>query len=305
MPELPEVERTRRTIAAHVIGATLTAVRLPRRDICQSFDTGGRPRRTTDHDLLLDARIVTTLRHGKQLALVADDGRTLCIHLGMSGQLIYRPDGQAFPKQNHIHASWAVNLAGPSPAEERSGTLVFRDPRRFGGLWTFPTSESLREHRWKSLGPDALKITAARLAQAAGTSRRAIKAVLLDQAAIAGVGNIYADEALFAARIHPATRADRLSAAQITLLAASIRTILSRAVRAGGSTLRDYVDSDGNAGTAQSLHLVYGHAGAPCTHCGTPLKASVLAQRTTVHCPKCQPKCQPSRPPKRGKDLLI
>lgn len=284
MPELPEVERTRLTIASHVTGATIAKVDLRRRDICESFDAAGRPRKTRPEDLLEGALIARTLRHGKQLALVTADGRTLCIHLGMSGQVIYRPEGEPLPKTDHVHALWTIR------SKSGAGVLAFRDPRRFGGLWTFPSVDALIEQRWSQLGPDGLTVSAAQLGEALASTTRAVKAALLDQQLVAGVGNIYADEALFACGIHPARRADRVDAERVAALASAIRAILQRAIDAGGSTLRDYVDSDGNPGSAQTLHAVYGRAGQPCARCGTELKHSVLAQRTTVHCPVCQPR---------------
>lgn len=284
MPELPEVERTRLTIAAHVTGASVTRAELRRRDICESIDGRGNVRPTRPADLLCGATITETRRHGKQLALIASDGRTLCIHLGMSGQVIFRPGSAPLPRTDHVHALWSIR----SPAG--AGTLAFRDPRRFGGLWTFPTVEALVARRWGQLGPDGLTITGAQLRDALGSTTRAVKAAILDQQLVAGIGNIYADEALFATGIHPARRADRLDADSIDRLASAIRTILQRAIEAGGSTLRDYVDSDGNPGAAQQLHLVYGRGGLPCTRCSTLLRSTTLAQRTTVHCPHCQPR---------------
>jgi formamidopyrimidine-DNA glycosylase len=288
VPELPEVERTRLTIAAHVTGATVTGVELRRPDICESTDARGAVRPTRPADLLRGATITETRRHGKQLALIASDGRTLCIHLGMSGQVVFRHGDEPLPRTDHVHALWRVR------SSSGAGTLVFRDPRRFGGLWTFPTVEALIARRWDKLGPDGLTVSAAQLGEALASTGRAVKAALLDQELVAGVGNIYADEALFACGIHPARRADRIDSERVEALAAAIRTILQRALHAGGSTLRDYVDSDGNPGSAQQLHQVYGRGGQPCNACGTLLVSTTLAQRTTVHCTRCQPR-QPKR----------
>jgi len=218
------------------------------------------------------------------MAITAADGRTLCVHLGMTGQVIYRPLGTPLAKTDHVHAAWELQT------KRGAGVLVFRDPRRFGGLWTFPTLESLRASRWSNLGPDGLVVTGEDLRAGLEGSVRAVKAALLDQEVVAGVGNIYADEALFATGIHPARPARSLKADEVTRLADAIRAILQRAVDAGGSTLRDYVDSDGNPGSAQQLHLVYGRGGEPCTRCGRTLTQTTLAQRTTVHCPNCQPR---------------
>jgi formamidopyrimidine-DNA glycosylase len=144
------------------------------------------------------------------------------------------------------------------------------------------------EARWAALGPDALGITGGDLEGRAGESDRAIKAVLLDQGVLAGVGNIYADEALFRAGLSPRRKARRFGPDDWHRLAGAIRETLAEAVRARGSTLRDYVGAAGEAGQAQLLHRVYGRRGEPCTNCGRRLKGIRLAQRATVYCPACQ-----------------
>ncbi|MHC4947515.1 MAG: bifunctional DNA-formamidopyrimidine glycosylase/DNA-(apurinic or apyrimidinic site) lyase [Planctomycetota bacterium] len=274
MPELPEIEHLRRQLEPILVGARVVGVRLDRRDVVR-----GRVRRGR----LLDGRTIAGLRrHGKQLALVGDDDDgVVCIHLGMSGQL--RFDRDAAPAdERHVHCRWQLRTpAGP-------GELRFRDPRRFGGLWLFPDLETLADVRWSKLGPDALAIGGPELARRLAGRRRPIKSALLDQSIVAGVGNIYADEALFAAGLHPATPAGALGAPDATRLARAIRTILRQAVRAGGSTLRDYADATGRPGGYARRHRVYGRGGAPCGRCGTLLSVGILAQRTTTFCPQCQ-----------------
>jgi len=278
MPELPEVEHLRRTLCPRLIGQRVLEVRVWRRDVCTSFR--GSPLRTvrpTGHDLLLAARVSALHRHGKQCAVVASDGRAMCVHLGMSGRLEWHahpPD-----RHKHEHLRWRLD----------SGVLTFRDPRRFGGVWTYPTFEIVRDVRWSALGPDALEVTPAALRNSLARTRRAIKSVLLDQGLIAGVGNIYADEALFASRLSPHRAASTLSDAEVSRLVDALRGVLLAAINAGGSTLRDYRDAEGRAGAAQSAHRVYGRAGLPCASCGGLLKAESVAQRTSVWCPKCQP----------------
>ncbi|MFO0859714.1 MAG: bifunctional DNA-formamidopyrimidine glycosylase/DNA-(apurinic or apyrimidinic site) lyase [Phycisphaerales bacterium] len=298
MPELPEVERTRLSLLP-LIGRTITRATLRRADICDSFNNDGAPLRTTTTDLLLHGRITSLTRRGKQLAIHTHDDRTLCIQLGMSGKLLLSPpprgrgQGGGSNGENssrpldprtslppHTHAHWLF---------DDHTHLLFIDPRRFGGLSTYPSTQALLTHRWSALGPDALTITARDLARACDNSHRPIKSLLLDQCAIAGVGNIYADESLFLARIRPTTHAARLKPPHITRLADAIREILKRAIRAGGSTLRNYTDSRGQPGRAQTLHAVYARANKPCIRCGTPLKSIRLAQRATVYCPHCQP----------------
>lgn len=224
------------------------------------------------------------------------DRRGFIVHLGMTGSVLYRPAGARLDQRDHIHLTWRLGpRLGPRPdvpnrdpdAADAGGRLVFRDPRRFGGVRTGPDLRTLREARWRPLGPDALSVDAADLARAA--SARPIKALLLDQHAVAGVGNIYADEALFAAGIHPLTPAGALDEAARDALARAIREILGRAIDAGGSTLRDYRDATGRAGGFQHAHEVYGRSGEPCTRCGQPLVSALIAQRTTVWCRRCQP----------------
>jgi formamidopyrimidine-DNA glycosylase len=141
---------------------------------------------------------------------------------------------------------------------------------------------------WSRLGPDALAVRSRALGANLLRTGRPIKAALLDQAVVAGVGNIYADEALFKSRINPLKPANRLSAAEVSRLAAALRTILARAARAGGSTLQDYFDALGNPGSAVQLHAVYGRGGQPCFACGLPLVVCTVTARTTTFCPSCQ-----------------
>jgi formamidopyrimidine-DNA glycosylase len=282
MPELPEVERTRLSLLP-LIGRAITRATLVRTDMCDSFNLAGKPHRTAASDLLASATISSLSRRGKQLAIHARDGRTLCIQLGMSGRMLVLPSDIRHHSSDiptHTHAHWLFN---------DNSRLLFIDPRRFGCLSTYPSEHALHEHRWSAIGPDALVITARNLARACETSNRPIKSLLLDQSALAGVGNIYADESLFRARIHPTTHASTLTKSQVTNLASAIRFILARAIKAGGSTLRDYSDSQGTKGSAQTLHAVYARANKPCFNCKRPLKSIRVAQRATVFCSNCQP----------------
>jgi formamidopyrimidine-DNA glycosylase len=233
--------------------------------------------------LLCGAAIDRLERRGKQLAIVSDHG-VLCFHLGMSGQLSYVPARQLPLRADHIHCEWLIDRDG------RRGRLIFRDPRRFGGIHTFPTAEELHERRWRRLGPDALSISATALRQGLSGSRRSIKAALLDQQALSGVGNIYADESLFRAKLHPLTTCDALSAAQFSTLASAIRTVLRQAVAAGGSSLRDYVDGNGQPGWFALRHRVYGRAGQPCVTCRQQIEILSVAGRTSAFCRQCQPR---------------
>lgn len=304
MPELPEVEVIRRALARQLIGARLTLLRIGPHDMRargrgrEAFSGGTRASRRsgdarwmTREELLDEARVSALHRHGKQLAIEAEDGRVLVVQLGMSGQLLLERDAHA-THDRHRHVEWVVERPrghGTSPARGTAGTrrLIFRDARRFGGLHAADSMRALRHGAWHSLGPDALTITPGRLRRVL-TGTRALKALLLDQQVIAGVGNIYADEALFAAGIHPMCKSSDITPAQITRLAVTIPRILRTAIRSGGSTLRDYRSPAGTRGRAQESHAVYGRAGTPCLMCSTPLRQAIIAGRTTVWCEVCQ-----------------
>lgn len=276
MPELPEVETVRRGLELALAGAVVRTAELRRADVC----TGG----ASPEALLLGDRLARFTRLGKQLALHGASGRVLVVHLGMSGQLLAGAPGSAGAGDtSHVHARWGLERAG-APLE-----LRFRDPRRFGGLWTLPDEDALAA-LWRPLGPDALDPPQGRLAGAFAGTRRSVKSVLLDQRVLAGLGNIYADEALFAAGVHPLRAARSLRPREIEAVEASIRRVLREAVASRGSTLRDYRDATGSPGAAQLRHLVYGRAGQACVRCGRTLARLVVSQRTTVACPTCQPR---------------
>ncbi|MGP1273317.1 MAG: bifunctional DNA-formamidopyrimidine glycosylase/DNA-(apurinic or apyrimidinic site) lyase [Phycisphaerales bacterium] len=300
MPELPEVESVRRSLAARVLGCTVTGVVVRRREVVVTPDDPpggfsrqrsprwGRPRRVPKPGLLVGAAIASIERHGKQLAIVGtrdgQDAGVLLVHLGMTGEIMAPGPGGRLRAAAHVHVLWTLRRSDGAPA----GRLAFRDPRRFGGIWTLPSRESLAQ-RWADLGPDGISITGHALRSRLHGSARPIKAALLDQRTVAGVGNIYADEALFLARLHPARRCDMIDPAGYEALAEAIRRVLARAIELGGSTIRDYRDARGLVGQAAREHRVYGRAGLPCSVCSRTLVAGTVAQRTTVWCPRCQP----------------
>jgi formamidopyrimidine-DNA glycosylase len=276
MPELPEVETVRRSIEPIVTNAVVRSVQLLRPDIIRYGALSPDLRELFSRD-----RVSSLTRRGKQLAIIAASGRVLVIQLGMSGQLFLLPSDST-PPAKHVHCIWEL----VSPAG--NVRLVFQDPRRFGGIYCFDSVDALHRNKWSELGPDALTVTADHLVEVFSRTHRALKAALLDQSILAGVGNIYADEALFRAQLHPRKLAHRCKPPEISRLAEAIRHVLAQSVKARGSTLRDYRDGFGEPGENQHLLLVYGHAGQPCSRCSTPLRSSQVAQRTTVHCPTCQ-----------------
>jgi formamidopyrimidine-DNA glycosylase len=270
MPELPEVQSVVAALSPALVGAVVESVQVRRRDFIRlngpalRSDVPGR-------------QIASVSREGKRILMdLAPQGRVV-FHLGMSGRLELAPIGN--PLTPHTH--FLMRFAG-EPRE-----LRHRDPRRFGGIWYLPDPRHDGDTSLSRLGPDALGIrvpTLRRLAQ----RRRTIKALLLDQSLISGMGNIYCDEALFAARIHPAAAAWTLSQRQTKILACSIRKTLRAAIASGGSTLRDYRGPDGQAGAYQSLHRVYGRDGQACLRCGATIERMRIAGRSTHYCPACQ-----------------
>lgn len=284
MPELPEVEHLRRSLEPDLVGARIEEVSLFRDDIV--LRTAGRPG-SPRHSLLAGSTVARLDRRGKQLAIVAEDGQGLVIQLGMSGQVRWAAEGRTSGGNDHVHACWRVR-----DGRGLIRRLEFRDPRRFGGLSPFDSAEDLATRLWSRLGPDAVDSPAhlltERLLLECRGSRRRLKTVLLDQESVAGIGNIYADEALFASGLHPFLLARRLTRSHAERLVQHIQRILVEAVHAGGSTLRDYVDASGRSGSFQHTHQVYGRAGLDCRRCSTTLRSGLLQARTTVWCPSCQ-----------------
>lgn len=270
MPELPEVETTRRGIEPHVLGERVADVIVRRRDLRQPV--------SRNLPAIRGRRITGVGRRSKYLLLAIDDGCTLLIHLGMSGNL--RVASPADPWKTHDHVG--VTLAN-------GRQLRFHDPRRFGLVLRLrgdPMAHRLLAH----LGPEPLGdlFTPAHLAAACATRTAAIKSVIMDARVVAGVGNIYASEVLFRAGIRPQTAASRLSSPRLARLAAAIRTTLADAVRAGGTTLRDFLGADGRPGFFKQRLFVYDRKGEACRVCGTPIRQAVIGQRATYWCPKCQ-----------------
>jgi formamidopyrimidine-DNA glycosylase len=267
MPELPEIETIVRTLRPSLLGRRIDALRIIRKDIVRPRDIDLGPK-------LAGRAIIDILRRGKKIIFALDCGARFFIHLGMSGRLtLDHPDAALRP---HTHVILQVGAA----------ELRFTDPRRFGGVFWLGTQMAADA----DLGPEPLEMPAGQLAVRLAKTRRAIKTALMDQKMIAGLGNIYADESLFTAGIHPCLVANTLSSAEISRLNRSIKTVLNRAIRHRGSTLRDYRDANGRPGDFQKIHQVYDRAGKPCVACGALIVRIVLGGRSTHFCPKCQKK---------------
>ncbi|HEX6568086.1 MAG TPA: DNA-formamidopyrimidine glycosylase family protein [Acidimicrobiales bacterium] len=300
MPELPEVETIRRQLEPLLVGRRLgEAWAFPHPKFTPALAVG-------------PAVVERVDRRGKYLLVGLDDDRQLVVHLGMTGSLRVRPPGD--PGDAYVRAWWALG-DGPRRGDPRGGdrweaapgasradrpggggavaewpgeALEYRDVRRFGRL---AVAEGGRYAGTLAVqGPDALDPTLGADAfwRSLRASRRAIKTQLLSQRPIAGVGNIYADEALWRARINPARRT--VTRAQAAALLVAVRAVLSESLRHGGTTLTDYRDTAGREGRNQQRLDVYGQAGLPCPRCGTELRSRTLDGRTSTWCPTCQPR---------------
>ena len=276
MPELPEVETLRRMVEPRVLGAKVLSVDIRRLDVIRRASGRVMPRNVLAGDV-----VARTLRRGKQLALIGKSGRVIVVQLGMSGHLSCEGDDEKV-FHTHVHCVWKTQRA--DGVRER---MLFRDPRRFGGITCLDRVKDL-ELRWNELGSDALDLQANELGMKLLGSSRPVKAALLDQNVVAGIGNIYADEILFACGIRPTRRAERVSEDELEQIAVATRRILHNAIAARGSSVRDYRDGDGNLGENQKSLKVYGRGGQDCLRCGKKLITQTLAQRTTVWCRGCQ-----------------
>lgn len=271
MPELPEVETIRRQLESDVVGHTLVAADThPSEKFTPALEAVGQ-------------RIECSNRRGKYLLFGLDDGEELIVHLGMTGSLRVVP-GHGDDPSCESHDRWTRAVWRLDDGRD----LVFRDVRRFGRLRVVLAGDYQLIPTLRDMGPEPLEsgFDGKVLHANVQGSRRAIKTQLLSQRPVAGVGNIYADEALFAAGIDP--RTTRVGRTRCDRLATAIVDALSKSLDNGGTTLRDYVDAEGRSGTNQHDLAVYGRAGEPCASCGTTLRSCVLDARSTTYCPTCQ-----------------
>jgi formamidopyrimidine-DNA glycosylase len=271
MPELPEVETTRRGVAPWLEGVRVCAVALR-----QPMLRWPVPRSMARE--LPGRRVLTTLRRAKYLLFRAEGDRTLMVHLGMSGSLRVLP-GPATPGP-HDHLDLAL---------ESGRVLRFNDPRRFGSLDWF-AGDPLQHPLLRELGPEPLgpEFTPEYLAAACRGRRIAIKQLIMNGRIVVGVGNIYASEALFRAGIHPARAAGRIGAVRLARLVEAIREVLEDALRQGGTTLRDFSWGEGQRGYFRIELAAYDRAGEPCLRCDGTIRGVVQGQRSTYYCPGCQ-----------------
>ncbi len=269
MPELPEVETSRRGIAPWLEQQQVLKVTIRERRLRWPVPQ--------DIDRELPGKFVRSLTRRAKYLLFETDVGTMMLHLGMSGSVrIIEPD-EPPGKHDHLDIEFGNGKA-----------LRFRDPRRFGSLlWA---SDPPRHPLLRNLGPEPLsdEFDGAYLRRLSRGRRIAVKPFIMNSAIVVGVGNIYASESLFLAKIHPRRRADRISAARLKVLAGAIKSVLLRAIVAGGTTLRDFHGGDGEPGYFRQQLDVYGRDGDPCRICGRPISVVVLGQRSTFYCSGCQ-----------------
>jgi formamidopyrimidine-DNA glycosylase len=271
MPELPEVQTVVNTLRPALAGRRIQAVRLLRTDILlpAGIDLAA---------LLTGRKILDISRRGKKIIFTLDGDGGFYVHLGISGRIMVVAPNSPIVPHTHLLLDFAE--------------IQFRfiDPRRFGGIFWLAKGEAPDD----GLGPEPLTLKVAQLSSLLAGTSRAIKNVLLDQTVIAGLGNIYADESLFTARIHPLFPANKLGREQISRLNLAIKQVLRKAINHRGSTLRDYRDPNDEAGNFQHLHRVYHRTGKPCLVCKTAVMKIVMGGRSTHFCPKCQPRIRKS-----------
>ncbi|MBA4188573.1 MAG: DNA-formamidopyrimidine glycosylase [Planctomycetaceae bacterium] len=281
MPELPEVETVVRDLRPLLTGRSIVGVRNSKKKLRRPWNaawnanatgttiTGVRRRgKWILVDLLQDHRGKT---HGSQEPC-------LRIHLGMTGQFTVVP--AATPEEDHVHVVFAL---------DNKTELRLRDPRRFGSAEWFASRAELETEMNAELGPEPFGMDAIAFLTAVTGTTRNLKAVLLDQTIVAGVGNIYADEALFRAKLHPGRKGKSLKAEECDRLRAAIEAVLTKAIASRGSTIRDYVGGSGLRGGFQNEFAVYGRTGEACPTCGSAIKCERLAGRSSHYCPTCQP----------------
>jgi formamidopyrimidine-DNA glycosylase len=257
VPELPEVETVVRTVAPHLTGRLILSAEFTSRHV-----TPGNRAKLSAH--LAGRRIESVRRRGKFILITLDQG-AFSIHLGMTGRLLI-----SGKRAEHTYAVFTLD----------DGLLLYNDPRQFGKIEWNP-------RRVDRLGPEPLEISLEEF-RARLRRKARIKSLLLNQSFLAGLGNIYVDESLFAAGIHPLASAAKLSGPRAAKLHQAIQEILTAAIEAGGSSISDYVDAEGRKGWFQVRHRVYGREGDPCVNCATPIRRIVIAQRSSHFCPKCQ-----------------
>jgi formamidopyrimidine-DNA glycosylase len=272
VPELPEVETVRAGIAPVLTGARIEHAEIHDPRLTRPF-----PPEAVAAELEGE-RVDAVERRGKYLIVRFDSGRVLLIHLRMTGGLLHAPAGSL---ADDPYRRAVLSL-------DNGSDVAYRDVRRFG-TWELLEPDELDPYFARRLGPEPLgTLSARRLSERLARRRAPLKAALLDQRTVAGMGNIYADEALWDARLHPLRPAGSLTSDEVARLHRAIRRALRRGIARQGATLSDYRTPDGNRGSMQEEFRVYGRGGKPCDRCGTPIEKTRVAGRGTWYCPRCQ-----------------
>lgn len=283
MPELPEVETVVRDLRPLLLNCRICRVETSSCQLRRPWQAEWTPQ-------VIGRQISAIQRRGKWIILELSSPSRLLVHLGMTGQ--FTVVAGAVPRPDHLHVWFEL---------DNGDELRFRDVRRFGSIELFPDEASLTRFLDARLGPEPFEIPAQPFATALKSTRRTLKAILLDQAVVAGVGNIYADEALHRAGLHPEQRGEDLKPAEVERLRQMIMAVIVHAIDNRGSTIRDYIGGSGLGGQYQNEFRVYGRTGEPCLSCGAAIEVVRVAGRSSHYCPKCQPKARRKRQlPRRG-----
>jgi len=269
MPELPEVETVVTGLRQTVLGRTIRKIEV----LCPKIVKSSLRSLT---NRLPGQRIEAISRRGKNILFSLSDKNTLLAHLGMTGHMFYFT--KKTQKDKHDVAIFRFR--------EATGELHFHDTRKFGKLVLLTNGQQPIQ----KLGPEPLQISLSEIVKLFRSRKRMLKPALLDQSFIAGIGNIYADESLYEAKLHPQRTTDQLTHEELKRLYQAIRKTLTKAIKTGGSSVNNYVDVEGNPGHFQIYHKVYGKEGKPCPRCGAKIKRILVGQRSTHFCPKCQTK---------------
>jgi len=280
VPELPEVETIVRDLRPRLLGQRIATIWAGEKTLRQPYNPEWTPK-------LIGKGIDSLTRRGKWIVFRLQQEIRLLFHLGMTGQLTIVPARQ--PVAPHTHLIVGLKPGSHEPNKERLLQLRFRDIRRFGSVRFF-SNEALLENYFHEagLGPEPFDVDSSYWKTCLARTSRCLKAVLLDQRVLAGVGNIYSDESLFEARLHPKQMGRRTSLQEVGRLCRAVRTVLNRAIEKRGSSIRDYISGNGDQGGYQEEFRVYGRAGQPCPRCRRPIRRIRLAGRSTHYCPRCQ-----------------
>jgi formamidopyrimidine-DNA glycosylase len=271
MPELPEVETVVRALRKTILGQKITSVDIHKSD--RIF-----PGRKKFASLLSGATFAGVRRRGKNILIDLSNDRTLWVHLKMTGHFYYLPSSEPVAKHDHL----VFHLA------DNGNNLRFNDYRRFGRLRIFPTSDILEQKGLAELGPEPLDFSADDFVKLLKSRRRMIKPALLDQTFIVGLGNIYVDESLFRARIHPRRLTDSVSVPKLKELHGHIQDILKKAIRLMGTSVDTFAGLNGQPGRYQKYLLAYGREGEACGRCGGAIRREKIGSRSAHFCPRCQ-----------------